>query len=444
MSSNALRFAVSISVLLSVMGCGSSGDNASGARGPFPTGGLRPTTPTTPTTGAAARSGGSSLSGSGFGGNNGGFGLSQPDLAGGAAVAPVSGGLANKPGQVCASAVVRTAKATPTIVFVIDGSGSMCAPFGGTGTRWQALRTALLAPNKGLVYQLQNLVSFGISLYDGTIDTVLALLGGGGGANPACALGYTAMKMEGQCPQLIDLLPPKLNNAMAIDMTFPQTELGGSTPTDKAMAHVMDLLIPTITQQGPDTKAMGPTYVILATDGAPNDICVGGAGGDGSPQRQGVIAAVDRGAQAGITTWVISLADGDPALQSHLDEVAHHGDPMNPMAHTFTPTDPDALIKTLAGLVGGAIGCNISLSGKVTVGLECSGSVTLGATKLPCCQTPAGTAPTCDGAPTQAPNGWHLTSDSTIELVGQSCTDFLVSVDQSLDAEFPCEVFIPQ
>lgn len=435
MSTNALRFLVSISVLGSVVGCGASSDDGGSARGGFPTG-PRPTTPTA----VAARSGGSS-----FGGNSGGFGLSQPELAGSSAIAPSSPGVANKPGQVCASAVVRTAKATPTIVFVIDGSGSMCAPFGGSGSRWQALRSALLNPMSGLVYKLQNLVSFGISVYDGTIDTFLALLGGGGGGgNEACALGYTAMKMEGQCPQLIELLPPKLNNAMAIDMTFPMTELGGSTPTDKAMGHVMDMLIPMIQQQGPDTKAMNPVYVILATDGAPNDICVGGLGGDGSVQRQGVISAVDRGAQAGITTWVISLAGGDPALQAHLDEVAKHGDPMNAMAHTFTPTDPGALVQTLSALVGGAVGCDISLSGKVTVGLECSGSVTVGTNKVPCCQTPQGIAPTCDGAPTMAPNGWHLTTESTIELIGQTCTDFLVGTDQSLEAQFPCEVFIPQ
>jgi hypothetical protein len=188
---------------------------------------------------------------------------------------------------------------------------------------------------------------------------------------------------------------------------------------------------------------MGKMYVILATDGAPNDICVGGLGGDGSAQRQGVIAAVDRGAQAGITTWVISLADGDPALQSHLDEVARHGEPMNPMAHTFTPTDPGALIGTLSNLLGGAIGCNISLNGKVTAGLECTGTVLMGAKKLPCCQTPQGMGAMCDGAPTTTPNGWRLTDPSTIELIGETCTEFLVGVDSSLDAQFPCDVFIP-
>ena len=441
MSSNALRCLVSSSLVLSFLGCGGSDDGSSNARGvPGPS--------ATPS-GAAARSGGL-----GFGGSNGGFGLSQPGLAGSSAVA-TSSPFANKPGQVCASAVVRTAKQMPTIVFVIDGSGSMCAPFGGGGTRWQALRSALLDPSRGLVYKLQNIVSFGLSLYDGTIDPVSGLLGGiiggggppgpggPGGANPACALPYTMTKMQGQCPQLIDLLPPKLGNAMAIDMTFPATELGGSTPTDKAMAHVMDTLIPMIQQQGPDTKAMGKVYVILATDGAPNDICVGGLGGDGSAQRQGVIAAVDRGAQAGITTWVISLADGDPALQSHLDEVARHGEPMNPMARTFTPTDPGALIATLSGLLGGAVGCNISLNGRVSVGLECSGTVTMGTTKLPCCQTPQGMGATCDGAATATPNGWRLTDPSTIELIGESCTEFLIGEDKSLDAQFPCDVFIP-
>jgi Mg-chelatase subunit ChlD len=439
MSRNGLRLLLSSSLVLSLLGCGASSEDASGARKFFP--GAAPPT----STGAAAGGG------SGPGETIGIGGLSQPGLAGSGAVATPGAGSANKPGQVCASAVVRTAKAMPTIVFVVDGSGSMCAPFGGAGTRWQALRTALLDPMRGLVYKLQNLVSFGISLYDGTIDTVLALLGGvgggpggPGGANPQCALAYTATKAEGMCPQLVDLLPPKLNNAMAIDMTFPQTELGGSTPTDKAMAHVMDTLIPTITQQGPDTKAMGPVYVILATDGAPNDICVGGVGGDGSLQRQGVIAAVDRGAAAGITTWVISLADGDPALQSHLDEVARHGEPMNPMAHTFTPADPDALINTLSALVGGAVGCHINLNGRVTVGLECSGTVTLGNNKLPCCQTTMSGQVQCDGVPAATPSGWRLNDESNIELIGQACTEFLVGVDQMVDAQFPCDVFIPQ
>src|SRR5262245_59820606 len=98
MSSNALRCLLSSSLVLSLLGCCGSGDATSTARR-SPQGG----SPFTPG-GAAARSGGQ-----GFGGSNGGFGLSQPSLAGSSSVA-TSSPFANKPGQVCASAVVRTQK----------------------------------------------------------------------------------------------------------------------------------------------------------------------------------------------------------------------------------------------------------------------------------------------------------------------------------------------
>lgn len=189
--------------------------------------------------------------------------------------------------------------------------------------------------------------------------------------------------------------------------------------------------------------AVSPVYVILATDGAPNDICVGGAGGDGSAQRAGVIGAVDTGSAAGITTWVVSLADGNPQLQQHLDEVARHGDPMNPNARTFVPTNPEELIMTLAQLLGGAVGCDINLDGRVTVGAECSGTVRFQGANMPCCQQTAPDQWSCDGQPAAAPNGWHLTAESSIALVGDACTQFLLTSDTTLTAMFPCDVFTP-
>src|SRR5262249_7056571 len=156
------------------------------------------------------------------------------------------------------------------------------------------------------------------------------------------------MKDTGDCPQLIDV-PPAPMNAAAIDMKFPMTELGGSTPTDKAMMHVMDALLANKPQPSPDGKPAGKQYVILATDGAPNDICVNtGTGGDGTAQQQGVIDQVDRGVQGGIVTYVISLAGNDQQLQAHLDNVAKHGDPGNPMAQTYSPSNPDQLVQTIA------------------------------------------------------------------------------------------------
>jgi len=242
---------------------------------------------------------------------------------------------------------------------------------------------------------------------------------------------YIEQKAMGECPGLVQV-PIALNNAPAIDMAFPQTELGGSTPTDKAMNRAIDDLIG-MRSTDPDGM-IKPQYVILATDGQPNDICVGGVGGDGMAQKQGVIGAVDRGAAEGIKTFVVSLAGGDMGLQAHLNEVALHGDPMNPMARTYTPESPEELVTQLAALVGGAVGCDITLNGTVQTGRECSGTVTMNGIELPCCE-----GGMCPGTP---PVGWRLKDPSTIELVGNTCLDFLTAASASLHAGFPCGVFV--
>jgi hypothetical protein len=253
--------------------------------------------------------------------------------------------------------VVGTASScrNATIAFLVDGSGSMCEPFGNS-TRWTELRNALVAKPAGLVYKLQSVASFGLYIYDGSVDFMLAqsaapATGGGGGGASMCEAAATFRRMMGMCPQIVEVKPAD-NNAATIDKMFPASTLGGSTPTDKAMNYLVDQLV------GMRTMGSAPQYILLATDGQPNDICTGGMGGDGTAQQLGVVAAVDRAAQAGITTFVISLAS-DAALQMHLDEVARHGDVRNPMAHSFTPTNSQDLIQTLTTLLGNAIGCPI-------------------------------------------------------------------------------------
>jgi hypothetical protein len=79
--------------------------------------------------------------------------------------------------------------------------------------------------------------------------------------------------------------------------------------------------------------------------------------------------------------------------------------PMDPAAHTFSPNSPGELVKTLAQLLGGAVGCNIALNGKVTVGQECSGSVLQNGAPVPCCQADAAGAWKCANTPTLTPSG---------------------------------------
>ena len=116
---------------------------------------------------------------------------------------------------------------------------------------------------------------------------------------------------------------------------------------------------------------------------------------------------------------------------------------MDPAAHTFSPNSPDELVQTLAQLLGGAVGCNIALNGKVTVGQECLGTVQQNGAVLPCCQADATGAWKCANASTTTPNGWRLTDPGALELVGDACTQFLLGSADLVSAEFPCEVFSP-
>jgi len=238
-----------------------------------------------------------------------------------------------------------------TVAFVIDGSGSMCEPF-GSSTRWTALRGALLDKTKGLIYKLQSQASFGLYLYDGSLDP--SLLQQGGAAASSCTSPGTRTRLNATgCEQIVEV-KPAAQNAAAIDMRYPAQELGGSTPTDRAMKYAVDALLK---ERGPSySMDFNPQFIILATDGAPNDICTGGTGGDGTAQQMNVIAAADRAAQMGIKTFVISLAS-DPALQAHLDLVAKHGNVSDPSAHTFSPTSSDELVTTLTTVLRGALNC---------------------------------------------------------------------------------------
>lgn len=243
----------------------------------------------------------------------------------------------------------------PTVWFVIDGSGSMCDTFGG-GTRWTELRKTLLDPMNGLIYRFQQQVDFRVVLYDGNIDFAALAMATGGTPSPMCAGGGGLGRMGGdQCPQLRKS-PSGRNMASAIDGMYPQMELGGSTPTDRAMNMTVDELI----AANPGANAMlHPKFIILATDGQPNDICTGGMGGDGAAQQAAVVSAVEKAYGAGIRTYVISLANGDPGLEQHLTMVAQRGDQMNPMAKTYSPASPDALLADMKTLLGNALGCAV-------------------------------------------------------------------------------------
>jgi hypothetical protein len=313
------------SALLAVSGCGGDGDSTGSQRGGAARGG--------------GFSGNASLPGPGLG-NSG----APPvgDLGRPGMLPPV---MQPPPGMSGGSGCLDA-----VVLFVIDGSGSMCDTF-GTGTRWTSLRSALLAPGTGVITRLEGEAQFGLMIYDGSVDFQALSMATMGSPSPACAGTGNAR----ECPRLTQV-PPKFGNAAAIGQMFPNKEPGGSTPTHKAMDLAVQQMMMSAAGKDPMSS---PHFIVLATDGQPNDICTGGLGGDGSAEKAAVIAAVDRAVGAGIRTFVISLAGMDQGLEAHLAEVAKHGDPLNPAARTFSPMTPEDLQMALRTVLSSALGCVI-------------------------------------------------------------------------------------
>jgi len=380
-------------------GCSAAGDDAGGSR---PTPGSGRPNPSGVAGIAASGGGRSGLAGGaarGFGGSPSWAGP-QPgvmEVAGGpAAPGPMMG----LPEGTCANALADTAPVTPVIWLVVDGSSSMNQEFSGGRNRWETLRSTLMDPG-GIVDSLQSIAEFGMVIYSG------------GSSDP------------NQCVQLVTV-QPALNNHAMLSAMYPMMPLGMGTPTDKALDHVVTTL-PTTPQQMLDARGK-PIYVVLATDGQPNDACdsggiFGGGGRDDATVRQDVIGVTTKGTQSGMLMYVISLAGDDTQLQSHLEQVAMATASKTP---PFVPATQNDLVTTFREIVGSA-SCQIDLKGEVMQGKECAGKVTLNGTDLTCASD----------------DGWRLLDKDTFELTGMACRNFTSSASTVL-ASFPCEVFVPE
>lgn len=332
-----------------------------------------------------------------------------PSGAAGSAATAGASGAAAIPGvgsTTCAEGVANTTPITPTVWLVLDGSGSMNEDFGGQ-TRWEALRAALMDAG-GVVESLQHSVRFGMVLYSGN------------------DMNNNDPAPTGECFQLVTV-QPALDNYAALFAQYLAKELGGWTSTDRALDSVVTNL--PVTNQDMLDAAPGPVYVVLATDGAPNDHCTGdtrsgrGGGSQFDPvTAQRVLDVVGRGAQMGMQMFVISLAGGDADLAAHLEQVASLGGTGQP---PFSPANKDGLVASLQQIIGNAT-CQIRLDGSVVAGKECSGDVELNGNSLACASA----------------DGWKLIDPQTVQLTGTACSSFL-QTDSLVHASFPCDAYSP-
>ena len=291
------------------------------------------------------------------------------------------------PGGVCSSLSVNFTPIVPTVMLVVDRSGSMRADYGGP-SRWEALYATLMDPTAGIVTRLADEVRFGLLLYSGH------------DGNP-----------DGPCPILHDVAPAQ-GNVSAIDAVYGGIDPGEGTPTGAAVAAATPM-IDAISEPG-------PKLFILATDGLP-DTC-GAPSEDSSAQARGrVLSAVGAAHDKDITTYVIGV--GPDISNEHLQEVANAGRGMPPggpgAAAYYRALDAAALVDAFQEIIDGARGCVFELDQPVDPDIA-QGTVTL------------------DGAPLEPGTDWHLRDGGTLELLGAACETILAGGDHTVEATFTC------
>jgi hypothetical protein len=308
--------------------------------------------------------------------------------------------------EICRVDRPMASAANSTIWMIVDGSGSMVEMLGDK-TRWVALREALLDNMSGVIRALPQ-ARWGMALYDGPLPggTGELMLPDGGVAKAALPPATT-------CPRLVTV-DPKTDNFAAINAAYPLDPLGGSTPTDRALSAVSAKLLGGATRV-PDNM---PTIVVLATDGAPNDFCSTDTSLPPADTRPAVITAAQKLAQAGVKTYVISLAGDDQVLTEHVNQVAQAGGTNKP----FVPTNKTQLIEALRQIVSSDPNCDVSLNQEVDPLRACDGAVQIAGKEL-----------TCNGA-----DGFGLRDPSTLRLAGAACTAYKAD-PKALKVNYPCD-----
>lgn len=287
--------------------------------------------------------------------------------------------------------------APPTVMLLIDQSGSMSFPF-GQSTRWQVLRDAIIDPDNGLLSWLEPSANVGLMIYT-SIN------------------GY----QEGLACPLVTELPAQFGNADQIRETYLAAEPveWGDTPTgdsiDQAVARLTALSEPT------------PKYILLVTDGDP-DTCRRPDPQDGISE---AIEAAERAYAQGITVRTVGVSEqiGARGLQAMANAGAGkpawglvYGRDAEAERPLYASTNARELAEQLKGVIGDVRTCTIELGARVRSRRALDGRLLL------------------DGVPLEfgALDGWTFVDEDTLQIHGASC-ERIQGEGEQLRVRFPCD-----
>ena len=290
----------------------------------------------------------------------------------------------------CPSAEVQFEPVVPTVILLIDQSGSMTAGFDDSN-RWDVVREALIDPATGVIAALENDVRFGLALYTSN----------GGGAPDVC-------------PVLVEE-DPIVGGLVAITASYEGESPTGDTPTGDSIDVVAAALAADMTD--------GPKIIVLATDGEP-DTCEVPNPQEGQEE---AVTAAENAYTDGIETFVISV--GNDVSEAHLQDMANAGTgwmPGDPDAPFYVPSDADAMVAAFEEIINGARSCVLTLDSAILPGQGDQGTVTVNGVEI-----------TFDD-----PDGWRVNSPTEIEILGASC-DAIQEGNVEVTVEFTCAAIVP-
>jgi len=333
--------------------------------------------------------------------------------SGGASFGQGSGGsdFGSGSGGNCNELTIEFAPVTPTVVVVVDRSGSMFDQ-----GFWQPLYDALMEPSTGVISKLQDEVRFGFTAYTNN----------GNDSQSACPI--------------VDSVSVATSNYDSIKQVYDAASVPpnfkAETPTGAALEQVIAELA---AYQDPN-----PKYIILATDGEP-DTC---ANPDPQCGQDQSITALQSAYEQGIGTFVIGIGTG--VGDKHLADLANAGsglpveepddqfintcvttglaqlsaeyDPSGGDAPFYQPGDQQALQSTFENIINNVQDCSYELTVEVLP------------SEAHLCNVEV------DGSPLSYETGWSLTNGTVIEITGQACED-LGSADE-LHIDCPCGAII--